>query len=354
MMHSLCYPLDQSPLYMAGSKVRLCELLGITTKDLRLLLALENYREWTAKQKLADKLANLPAKSRNIEEPKPLLRLLHKRIALLLDKIEKPDFLYSARKGCSYFSNALQHQRSEGAVRVDIKSFYPSVRQRMVKEFFESQMRMPADVAHTLAKLCCHDGKLPTGSPLSPILSYFACSPFFSRVAAIADRLGLQFTLYVDDMVFSGKGANRALADQIKRELAGVALIGHKVSYFPAGGAKVITGAAVFPDRIEVPFKRQRRIRKFEEAFAKTTNVATRGAGTPWAAWGPGAGRPGPGPRARPVEVRLAALEARTPEIHGKANAKRRKKPVGKSIMREIARKAAVLREHRLEADVCS
>jgi RNA-directed DNA polymerase len=141
--------LNQSPLYALGSKARLCDLLGIGTRDLRLLLSLENYKEWPAKQKLAEKLANIPAKARRIQEPKTLLRLLHKRLALLLDRLEKPDFLYSARKGRSYLSNATQHQSDGSAIRVDIKSFYPSVRQRVVKSFFEDQLRMAPDVAHS-------------------------------------------------------------------------------------------------------------------------------------------------------------------------------------------------------------
>jgi hypothetical protein len=341
------YPLDQSPLYRIGSKSRLCELLGVSVKDLRLLLSLENYREWPARQKLGDKLANMPAKQRSIQEPKPLLRLIHKRIALLLDKIEKPDFLHSARKGYSYLSNAEQHRGGGSAIRVDIKSFYPSVRQRAIKAFFEDQLRLPADVAHMLAKLCSQDGKLPTGSPLSPILSYFACSPLFRRVASIAERLGLTFTLYVDDMVFSGAGANRALADQIKRELAGVGLTGHKVAYFPAGAPKVITGVAVFKDRIEVPFKRQRRMRKFEEAFAKT-KTPSDAAILAQALIGQfrEAERIQRGSRLRagPIEERLAALEARNPVAEPKRPArKKRKRPGGKALKHEIARRASAL-----------
>jgi RNA-directed DNA polymerase len=349
MSESRCYPIHASPLYAIGSKARLCRLLGIHVSDLRMLLAQQNYREWQTRQKLADQLAQMPAKPRGIQEPKPLLRLLHRRLAALLNRIEKPDFLHSARKGFSYLSNAVQHQHGESAVRVDIKSFYPSVRQRLIKRFFEEQLRMAADVAHTLAKLCCKDEGLPTGSPLSPILSYFACSALFTRIAAIADRFDLNFTLYVDDMVFSGRGANRQFAHRIKRELAREGLTGHKVAYFSPQTPKVITGVAVHEDHIEVPFKRQRRMRRFEEAFASMSRpedaavLAKALLGQYREAERLQAGSR---LRARPIEAWLAANKFAVPVGKTKrACRKRLKKPSGRPITHKIAEMAAVLRK---------
>ena len=47
-------------------------------------------------------------------------------------------------------------------------------------------------------------------------------------------------------------------------------LRGTKVAHFHPGQVRVITGVAVGPAGISIPFKRQKRIRIFEEAFART------------------------------------------------------------------------------------
>ena len=131
-------------------------------------------------------------------------------------------------------------------------------------------MKCAPDVAHFLAKLCCVNGYLPTGSPVSPVLSFFACSPMFRRIAQAATESGLTFTLYVDDMVFSGPGADRDFLKKVWPDLSRNQLVGHKVAYFAAGQPKIVTGAAVWADKIGIPFKRQKRIRFFERAFRRT------------------------------------------------------------------------------------
>ncbi len=267
------YPKDQSPLFNVQSKSRLGLLLGVSQSDLRFLLRLQNYREWQLSQKRSEQLARLkPAKPRLIQEPKPLLRSIHKKLAVLLARIAKPSFVYSATKNLSYVDNAKQHTGNDPAVKIDIKSFYPSVKQKSVRNFFERQMKCAPDVAHFIARICCVDGALPTGSPLSPILSYFACSTLFGVIDEIASSHNVKFTLYVDDMVFSGSNANLQFSRKIKRELAKAGFIGHKICRFPANCTKVITGVAVNSDSIEVPFRRQGRIRKFEHAFWTSTD----------------------------------------------------------------------------------
>ncbi|MFO1422216.1 MAG: reverse transcriptase family protein [Candidatus Competibacteraceae bacterium] len=263
------YPLDQSPIFRLHSKRKLVELLGISLKDLRFLLSLDNYRVWETHQKRQDMLAGLPppTKARKIQQPKPLLFALHKRLALLLSRIQKPEFVYSATKGRSYVDNASQHKNIERVVKVDIKNFYPSIERNAVRNFFAYDMQCAPDVAHVLSLLCCVNESLSTGSPLSPVLSYFACLPLFRKIANMAAAQGLIFTLYVDDMVFSGANATRGFSRLVVDELARNGFVGHKISHFSAAKVKIITGVAVWPNRIGVPHKRQKRIRLFEKAF---------------------------------------------------------------------------------------
>jgi hypothetical protein len=272
------YPHHQSPLYALTSKRRLADVLGVSLKDLVFLASLadHNYQVWPLRQKRRDVIAGIkpPVKPRNVQQPMPLLRTLHDRIAAFLGKIEKPTFVFSATKGRSYLDNALQHRENvdQPAFKVDIRSFYPSVKTQWVRRFFEHDMKCAPDVARFLARLCCVNGALPTGSPISPNLSYFACAPIFRWMEAFASARDLVFTLYVDDMVFSGPNASRDMSKIVLGHLSSNGFRGHKVAHFREGQPRVITGSAISKNGVSIPFKRQMRIRLYERAFAATSD----------------------------------------------------------------------------------
>ena len=76
-------------------------------------------------------------------------------------------------------------------------------------------MKCAPDIARLLAKICCIHGALPTGSPISPTLSYFACEDMFSWIGNLARSNNLCFSLYVDDMFFSGETASQELRNKV-------------------------------------------------------------------------------------------------------------------------------------------
>ncbi|HEX4853055.1 reverse transcriptase family protein [Arenimonas sp.] len=262
------YPAHQSPFFRVASKRKLAHLFGLTVPELEALLRHENYNVWPTQQKLSEQLAGIkPRKSRTIQHPKSALFAIHARLASLLAKIEKPSFVKSATRGVSYLDNATAHTSPGNTIKVDIKNFYPSVTKLQVKKFFKVHMQCPGDVADLIARTCCLDGKLPTGSPLSPILSYFACSDLFLEIRDIAAEHDLNFTLYVDDMTFTGAKANRAFASRVNGILKRHGFVGHKAACIPDGEPKVITGVALIQGERSLPFSRQRRARMFETAF---------------------------------------------------------------------------------------
>jgi RNA-directed DNA polymerase len=64
-------------------------------------------------------------------------------------------------------------------VKVDVRSFFRSVKRSTVLRFFTKQMLCALDVAGMLANLLTVDRQLATGSSASPILSYYAHKPMF-------------------------------------------------------------------------------------------------------------------------------------------------------------------------------
>lgn len=244
------YERNQSQLYKVTSPGQLAERLGITLGELHMLeKAADNYIRWIDKKT-----------GRPIQQPKPLLKRVHRRVAFLLSRIETPDFLHSAIKGRSYISNAVGHDAALPSVKIDVRKFYPSTRVQAVYHFFRDRMCCDGDVAGILAKLLTVDGHLATGSSVSPILSFFAYEDMFNEIAALASARGCVMTCYVDDMVFTGSNATRRIIYDAIQIVRRYRLWGHKTKLFKAGQPKVITGVAITKRGSRLPNKRQAAI----------------------------------------------------------------------------------------------
>lgn len=246
------YPRDQSKLYNIISPAQLRDLLNIKERKLiRILDRRDNYICWVDEKS-----------KRDIQKPKPFLDIIHKRIATLLSRIETPDFLHSAIKGKSYVTNAAQHSPNFPSIKIDIRKYYPSVRAQAIFHFFCNRMKCAQDVAGILTKLLTVDGHLATGSSVSPILSYYAYEDMFQEMAALAGERGCVMTCYVDDMVFTGKGATRQLIYDMRKIARRYRLWVHKTKIFSASQPKVVTGVAVTKLGLRLPNKRQKIIRE--------------------------------------------------------------------------------------------
>lgn len=141
-------------------------------------------------------------------------------------------------------------------------------------------MKCAPDIAGLLARLACYRrikdpvGCLPTGSPLSPLLSIYANKPMFDALDFLAIENGLKFTCYVDDLTFSGAGISfgfgRRVASLVKR--SGHRLADDKTRFFGKGVPKHITGVVVQNGRVTVPFGRFKKARRIEAIVSKTTD----------------------------------------------------------------------------------
>jgi retron-type reverse transcriptase len=154
------------------------------------------YRTWT--------LITASGKSRQIEDPLPNLKKIHARLSDLLSRIIAPQYLMCPVKGRSYISNAAIHREARAIVSLDIANYFPSTTARRVYWFFHQVMNCSTDVAGLLTALCATSGRLPTGSPASPLLSYFAHVSLWDEIATLCASHNCIFSLYVDDVTISG------------------------------------------------------------------------------------------------------------------------------------------------------
>lgn len=242
-----------SALFKITSPVKLARVLCISPDRLTYLLSnpSANYSVWEREA---------GGKKRKIEEPKAVLKAVHARVARLLAQIETPDYLHSGVKKRSYITNAAQHSVDGAAVKLDIKSFFPSARAAAVHHFFREVMEYPDDVAGRMTALLTYDGHLPTGGNASCILSFWAYKPMFDEIAALAEAKGCTFTLYVDDMTLTGKFATRAMQQEARRIVGGYRLRAHKNKVFSPRQPRIVTGVAVTGRGREVPNRRARAI----------------------------------------------------------------------------------------------
>lgn len=163
------------------------------------------------------KTFTVPKKSggvRTISAPSPELKLLQRRLSDGLQscweeintnkKITKP-ISHGFRKGASIVTNASVHRGRRFVFNVDIKDFFDSINFGRIYGFFvkNRDFALTENVAKVLAAIACHEGKLPQGSPCSPVISNLIGQILDIRLARLARKHGCSYSRYADDLTFS-------------------------------------------------------------------------------------------------------------------------------------------------------
>lgn len=233
----------ESCLYKITSHSRLAEILDWTgsPEALRAFARrAENYSRFTEKRP--------GKKDRLVEAPAPMTKRMQATFLAFLKQVRVPDYLESAIVGRSYLTNSQRHCDKRGCtVTVDIASFFQSISRSRVEEFFVTSFCHERDVAATVSHLLCCDGHLATGSPASPLVSFWALKNFFDRIDARAQARGVLFTLYIDDISLTGAGVSHGDIKWFSHLLqgAGLKLKQEKSRVYPADAPKLITGRAM-------------------------------------------------------------------------------------------------------------
>lgn len=137
--------------------------------------------------------------------PSAELRAIQKRIVLeIFRKVQYPEYLHGSLPGRDYISNAIQHRGARWSAGLDIKSFFPNVTAKLVREaVWEQFFRCPADVSEALTALTTLDGCLPQGSLTASYLANLALWRHEPRLVADLNARGFRYTRYVDDITIS-------------------------------------------------------------------------------------------------------------------------------------------------------
>lgn len=143
-------------------------------------------------------------KFRIIHNPDDFMRLAqYKILTKILNLITVPDYIYAFEIGKNIPEMAQKHTNKKVVVSLDLKDFFPSIRQSVIKDYFISQGYGEAP-ALTLAELCTYKYFVPQGALTSPKLSnIITATTFGPSVKEYCDQHDWTVTIYADDITIS-------------------------------------------------------------------------------------------------------------------------------------------------------
>lgn len=234
-------------------------------------------------------------KKRLIEAPKYNLKLIQKRIKKYLDCFDYPDNVFSGIKGRSYIDNAYYHIDSNYFLKMDLSKFFPNTSREKIYKFYSNKMKMKNDIAAIMSDLSTvdltdimtkdiedfilekgirHINHLPSGSPISSILSYLANIDMFNELDLLAKKYNCIVSFYVDDIIFSSKNKiSKSIVKEAERIITKydqVVNIAKTKSYITSDYKK-ITGCVIHNHELLIPNKTKYKIAKLLKQDNYTT-----------------------------------------------------------------------------------
>lgn len=122
---------------------------------------------------------------------------------LLVPCLGYSTYNHGSTKGRSIKTNGEVHLHSDFAFCLDIASFYPSISIGRVNRLF-SYLGCSPQASYHLARFCTCNGYLAPGLNTSPIIADAIMRPLDEQLASACNALGVVYSRFVDDLVFSG------------------------------------------------------------------------------------------------------------------------------------------------------
>ena len=179
---------------------------------------------------------------RTIHAPTEKLKRLQARLASVLlecnseihERNPLPPLSHGFEKGRSIFTNAWEHKSRRYVLNIDVDNFFPTINFGRIRGFLISNKNyaLPAKAATLVAQIACFQGKLPQGSPCSPIIANLIAHLLDVRMVRLAKAHKCTYSRYADDLTFSTnqKLFPRAIAEELT-EYPGSWVLGDDLLY---------------------------------------------------------------------------------------------------------------------------
>lgn len=238
-------------------------------------------------QELSERIQQLPENADKTKYRKilvinePWLKVSQKKLnklltSILLTKKEKAKkresivpYLHSSVKQRSYTTNAQAHIGDKYVFAIDLKDFYPSVTKVKIFNFFKKHFKLPSDIAMIYAVLSTYksdNGEYCLGQGLSQssTLAFLVNYRLFNYLYLEAQKLGIEMTIYVDDVIFS---SSSPIPQKFINRLFGIikenkmSIKRRKVYYYGKKQTKKITGIYIKKNKTSVAYEKHKEIR---------------------------------------------------------------------------------------------
>ena len=216
--------------------------------------------------------ANGEEEFRTINAPNKELKSIQEQIyRYMLTKADLPDYIYGGVKGRNNIRNARFHQGNKYIFTTDLKSFYPSITHTQVFQMFLREGCTPS-VAHILTKLTTFHYELPQGSPTSLLIANLVFKPYGERIAQLATKNQMKFSMFVDDITISSKTDFKHLIPDFLRIIQDSGFkINHKKTHYQTRNP-VITGVICQNNRLLAPNAAKKELARLKKE--ENTNSA--------------------------------------------------------------------------------
>lgn len=248
---------------------QLADLLKISLHELYSLASAHHYQ--------IVRMRNARGKLRVLFQPDRKLKAVQRRLNHWLQSVyylEKPDCVYGfvrcpddVAPKLDIITHAQNHVGKNFVVGADVFRFFPSIKAHRVRNVFLSgPFHFDLQLATAVALLCvCHNW-MPTGSPVSPVISNLVFLGPDRDLLGLANRYGYTYTRYADDLTFSGHSRpDEAFRHQLEEILLkhGFTLNRRKYRVQSRHVRQMVTGLVV-NDKVSLPREYRKRLRAIQ------------------------------------------------------------------------------------------
>lgn len=197
-------------LKSCNSKPDFARLLGIDPVFMTRVIYIRNtdnlYSQFTIKKKNGS--------DRFISAPDPELKEIQSKLSDLLQDClnnirenskEENNFSHGFERNRSIITNAEKHKLKKWVLNIDLSNFFDEFNFGRVRGYFlkNKNFSLNPELSTLIAKIACHQNKLPQGSPCSPVITNLILVSLDRRLSNLCNRAGCTYTRYADDITIS-------------------------------------------------------------------------------------------------------------------------------------------------------
>jgi retron-type reverse transcriptase len=215
-------------------------------------------------------------KDREITAPSLKLKMRQRWILdHILIKTPLSNCCHGFVEGRSIVTNAKQHIGYKQMLLLDIKDFFPSIKQENTNNIFVN-LGYSKSAAFRLAEICCFEGVLPQGAPTSPCLANIRCKDLDDELLQMSKLYNVEYTRYADDMAFSADTDLFFLIEIVRKILLKYHFSVNecKTRLYKEGSRKLITGILVKEDCLKLTKQFKRKLKQ-EIYYCKKYGAST-------------------------------------------------------------------------------